>query len=38
MVVPSVKSDDFEKLFPKGVEIAKVPSGKSYIRTTELPI
>ena len=38
MVVPSVKSDDLKKLFPNGVEIAQVPSGKSYIRTTDSPI
>ena len=37
MVVPSVKPDEFETLFPQGVEIAQVPSGKGYIRKTNQP-
>ena len=37
MVVPSVKPDDFAKLFPESVKIAQVPSGKGYIRTTYPP-
>ncbi|EDV27570.1 Peroxiredoxin-6 [Trichoplax sp. H2] len=37
MVIPSVKAEDIPKLFPKGVEIANVPSGKQYIRLTPQP-
>ena len=37
MVVPSVKSDEVAGLFPKGVTIHDVPSGKQYIRTTPQP-
>merc|ERR1711884_349019 len=37
MVVPSVKPDEVAGLFPKGVTIHDVPSGKQYIRTTPQP-
>merc|ERR1719319_526145 len=34
MVVPGVKQEDAAGLFPKGVTVHEVPSGKVYIRTT----
>ena len=34
IVAPWVKPDDYGKLFPTGVEVALVPSGKNYLRTT----
>ncbi|XP_070531736.1 peroxiredoxin-6-like [Ptychodera flava] len=37
MVVPTVKAEDIPKLFPKGVEIKPVPSGKEYLRLTPQP-
>ena len=37
MVVPSVKAEDVPNLFPKGVTIHDVPSGKQYLRTTPQP-
>ncbi|TRY74712.1 hypothetical protein TCAL_09184 [Tigriopus californicus] len=37
MVIPSVKNEEAEKLFPKGFKVHDVPSGKQYIRTTEQP-
>ena len=37
MVAPWVKPDDYGKLFQKGVDEAKVPSGKNYLRLTEQP-
>ncbi|XP_064615949.1 peroxiredoxin-6-like [Liolophura sinensis] len=37
MVLPSVKQDELPTLFPKGVEVRAVPSGKSYLRFTEQP-
>ncbi len=37
MVVPSVKDDEAQKLFPKGFKVHDVPSGKRYIRTTPHP-
>jgi len=37
MVVPSVKQEDVEQLFPKGVTVHQVPSGKVYLRTTPQP-
>nr|ALS04660.1 peroxiredoxin 6 [Pseudodiaptomus poplesia] len=37
MVVPSVKQDDVGALFPKGVTVHEVPSGKVYLRTTPQP-
>merc|ERR1712243_139952 len=38
MVVPSVKQEDTASLFPKGVKVHEVPSGKVYIRTTPQPV
>ncbi|XP_071802111.1 peroxiredoxin-6-like [Asterias amurensis] len=37
MVIPSVKQEDIPKLFPKGVTMKPVPSGKSYLRYTPQP-
>lgn len=37
MVVPSVKAEELEATFPKGVRIEEVPSGKSYLRFTPQP-
>jgi len=37
MVVPSVKQEDVAGLFPKGVKVHQVPSGKVYLRTTPQP-
>ena len=37
MVVPSVKAGEIPNLFPKGVTIHDVPSGKKYLRTTPQP-
>ncbi|CAB4009556.1 peroxiredoxin-6-like [Paramuricea clavata] len=37
MVAPWVKPEDFGKLFPTGVDVAQVPSGKAYIRLTDQP-
>eukprot|EP00937_MAST-01D_sp_MAST-1D-sp2_P000315 g315.t1 len=37
MVLPPVKADQFDELFPKGVTIEDVPSGKQYLRHTPQP-
>jgi len=37
MVVPGVKKDEVSALFPKGIKVHKVPSGKEYLRTTPQP-
>jgi len=37
MVVPGVKQEDTAGLFPKGVKVHEVPSGKVYLRTTPQP-
>jgi len=37
MVIPQVKPDEIPKLFPKGVKICDVPSGRKYIRITPQP-
>merc|ERR1712002_369134 len=37
MVVPGVKQSDVASLFPTGVKVHEVPSGKVYIRTTPQP-
>ncbi|XP_073242975.1 peroxiredoxin-6-like [Porites lutea] len=37
MVLPTVKQEDVPKLFPKGVKVTKMPSGKSYMRFTPQP-
>ncbi|CAG2056645.1 unnamed protein product [Timema podura] len=34
MILPHVKDADLPKLFPKGVEKVKMPSGITYVRTT----
>ena len=36
-VVPGVKQEDAAGLFPKGVKVHEVPSGKVYLRTTPQP-
>jgi hypothetical protein len=37
MVVPSVKDVDLATLFPAGVDVKSVPSGKTYLRITPQP-
>ena len=37
MVVPTLKTEDAKKKFPKGVDIKAVPSGKEYLRFTPDP-
>lgn len=37
MVIPSVKQEELQTLYPKGVETVEMPSGKSYIRKTPCP-
>jgi len=37
MVVPGVKQEQTGELFPKGVTVHSVPSGKVYLRTTPQP-
>jgi len=37
MVLPSVKEEDIPQLFPKGVTMKTVSSGKKYLRTTPQP-
>lgn len=37
MVLPTIKSEDAAKIFPKGVETVDVPSGKEYLRKTPYP-
>ena len=37
MVLPSIKNEDAEKMFPKGFTVHPVPSGKAYLRTTPQP-
>ena len=37
MVLPSVKSEDILKFFPKGVTVKEMPSGKGYMRFTAQP-
>nr|ACE76885.1 peroxiredoxin VI [Laternula elliptica] len=38
MVVPSVKPEDVSSLFPKGVTVCPMPSGKQYMRFTPDPV
>uniref|UniRef100_A0A1W7R9Z4 1-Cys peroxiredoxin n=1 Tax=Hadrurus spadix TaxID=141984 RepID=A0A1W7R9Z4_9SCOR len=37
MVLPTVKAEDCDKLFPKGVKVHPVASGKPYLRITPQP-
>lgn len=37
MVLPTVKDEDIPILYPKGVEVTPMPSGKNYIRKTPCP-
>ncbi|KAI9556220.1 hypothetical protein GHT06_018794 [Daphnia sinensis] len=37
MVLPTVRDDELEALFPKGVEKHAMPSGKDYLRMTPCP-
>lgn len=37
MVLPTIKDEDIPALFPKGVEVTEMPSGKKYIRKTPCP-
>jgi len=37
MVQPSLKQEDAVKMFPKGIAIKEVPSGKQYLRYTPMP-
>lgn len=37
MVIPSISTDDAKKIFPKGVEVRTMPSGKEYMRFTPQP-
>lgn len=37
MVLPTVKSEDIPKLFPKGITLKDMPSGKEYMRFTPQP-
>lgn len=37
MVIPSISTAEAEKIFPKGVEVRAVPSGKEYLRFTPHP-
>lgn len=37
MVLPTVKAEDLPVIFPKGVTVKDVPSGKKYIRITPQP-
>lgn len=38
MVLPTVKQEDVSKLFPKGVTVEDMPSGKGYMRLTPDPV
>lgn len=37
MVVPSISTEDAKKIFPGGVEVVAMPSGKEYMRFTPDP-
>jgi hypothetical protein len=37
MVIPSVKDEELDDLFPKGVRVHEVPSTKKYLRVTPQP-
>lgn len=37
MVLPTISNEEAAKLFPKGVSVQAMPSGKEYIRKTPCP-
>lgn len=37
MVLPTVKDEEIPSLYPQGVEVVVMPSGKNYIRKTGCP-
>ncbi len=37
MVLPSLKAEELPALFPKGVKVKELPSGKQYLRLTPQP-
>lgn len=37
MVLPTVKDEDIPVLYPQGVEVVAMPSGKNYIRKVSCP-
>lgn len=37
MVLPTVKDEEIPALYPKGVDVTEMPSGKKYIRKTPCP-
>lgn len=37
MVLPTVKDEEIPTLYPNGVEVINVPSGKKYLRMTQCP-
>jgi len=37
MVLPNVKDEELGALYPKGVDVTQMPSGKKYIRKTPCP-
>ncbi|KXJ21808.1 Peroxiredoxin-6 [Exaiptasia diaphana] len=37
MVLPSISQEEAPKIFPKGVEVKEMPSGKKYMRFTPQP-
>jgi len=38
MVIPSISTEKAKEIFPKGVEVRSVPSGKEYLRFTPDPV
>lgn len=34
MVLPTIKDEELKELFPKGVSVREMPSGKGYMRYT----
>lgn len=37
MVLPTVPEDQLSKVFPQGVTVVPLPSGKKYLRKTACP-
>ena len=37
MVLPNIKEEQFAELYPKGVTVEEVPSGRAYLRHTPQP-